>query len=55
MLLWLWHRHAAVALIRPLACELPHAAGVASKKKKKKNKKQKNKKTKKAIYLKYER
>ena len=27
MLLWLWHRPAAVALIRPLAWEPPYAAG----------------------------
>ena len=34
-LLWLWRRSAAVALIRPLAWELPYAEGVALKKKKK--------------------
>ena len=33
MLLWLWCRPAAVAPIRPLAWELPHAPGVALKKK----------------------
>ena len=38
-LLWLWHRPAAVALIRPLAWELPYAGGVALKGKKKKLKK----------------
>ena len=27
--LWLWHRPAAVALIRPLAWELPYTAGAA--------------------------
>ena len=27
--LWLWHRSAAVALIRPLAWAIPYAAGVA--------------------------
>ena len=27
--LWLWHRLAATALIRPPACESPYAAGVA--------------------------
>jgi len=43
-LLWLWHRLAAVALIRPLAWELPYAAGAALKKKKKKKKKEKRKK-----------
>ena len=35
-LLWLWCRLAAIALIQPLAWELPYAAGVALKKKKKK-------------------
>ena len=35
-LLWLWHRPAAVALIRPLASELPYATDVALKRKKKK-------------------
>ena len=30
-LLWLWHRLAAVALIGPLAWELPYATGVALK------------------------
>ena len=28
VLLWLWHRPAATALIRPLTWELPYAAGV---------------------------
>ena len=37
MLLWLWHRLAAVALIRPLAWEPPYAADAALKKKKLKN------------------
>ena len=36
VLLWLWHRLAAAALIRPLAWELPYATGVALKKKKEK-------------------
>ena len=31
---WLWYRPAAVAPIRPLAWELPYAAGVAQKAKK---------------------
>ena len=35
-MLWLWHRLAAAALIRPLAQELPYAVGVALKRKKKK-------------------
>ena len=36
MLLWLWYRLVATALIRPLALEPPHAAGVALKRPKKK-------------------
>ena len=43
MLLWLWCRLAAAALIRPLAWETPCATGMALKKKKKKS--QTNKKT----------
>ena len=39
MLLWLWHRPAAVAPIRPLAWELPYATGETLKKQKKKKKK----------------
>ena len=49
-LLWLWHRPAAMALIRPLVWEPPYAMGAAqekAKKKKKKKKKQKKKKKKK--------
>ena len=42
-LLWLWHRPAAAAPIRPLAWEPPYAAGVALEKAKKKKKKKKNK------------
>ena len=38
-LLWLWCRVAAAALIRPLAWDLPYAAGAGIKKKKKKKKK----------------
>ena len=38
LLLWLWCRLAAVALIRPLAWEPPYAAGVALKNQKKKKK-----------------
>ena len=37
-LLWLWRRPAAVALIQPLAWELPYAAPAALKKKKQKPK-----------------
>ena len=33
-LLWLWHRPAAAALIRPPAWELPYATGAAIKRKK---------------------
>ena len=42
LLLWLWHRPAATALIRPIAWKPPYAEGVAlenAKKKKKKTKK----------------
>ena len=38
-LLWLWHRPAAIALIRPLAWEPACAAGAALKSKKKEKKK----------------
>ena len=38
-LLWVWCRLAAAVLIRPLAWELPYAAGAAPKRKKKKKKK----------------
>ena len=38
-LLWLWHKLAATALIRPLAREPPYAAGVALKKRQKKKRK----------------
>ena len=38
MLLWLQHRLAAVAPIKPLAWEPPYAAGVAQKDKNKKRK-----------------
>ena len=34
VLVWLWHRLAAAALIRPLTWELPYAVGVALKRKK---------------------
>ena len=37
-LLWLWHRLAAVAPIRPLAWEPPYASGVALKRQKDKKK-----------------
>ena len=41
MLLWLWCRPAAVALIQPLAWEPPHAVGVALKRKKDEKKRKK--------------
>ena len=55
-LLWLWHRPAAVAPIRPLAWEPPYAAGAAQRnsKKTKKKKKKKKKKPKKRVGLKVE-
>ena len=40
-LLWLWHRPAAIAPIRPLACKPPYALGVALKGQKPKKKKKK--------------
>ena len=43
-LLWLWCGPAAVALIRPLAWELPYAVGVALKSEKKKKRKKERKK-----------
>jgi len=42
-LLWLWHRLAAIALIRLLAWETPYATGAALEKAKDKEKKKKNK------------
>ena len=39
MLLWLWHRLAATALIRPLAWEPPYAMSADPRKDKKKKKK----------------
>ena len=39
VLLWLWHKPVAIALIRPLAWEPPYATGAVLKKRKdKKNK-----------------
>ena len=38
VLLWLWRRPAATALIRPLAWEPPYAVGAALEKTKNKNK-----------------
>ena len=37
-LLWLWHKSAAAAPIRPLAWKIPYAAGAALKRQKKKKK-----------------
>ena len=44
--LWLWHRPAATALIRPLAWEPPYSTGAALEKKKKKKKDLENKENK---------
>ena len=44
MLLWLWHRLAPAAPIRPLVWELPYVKGAALKKEKKKEKKKERKK-----------
>ena len=46
MLLWLWHRMVATALIRPLAWEPPYAMGVAQEKAKRQKKKKKESYTK---------
>ena len=45
VLLWWWHRPAAVVLIQPLAWELPYAKGEAPKNEKKKKKKRKKERT----------
>ena len=45
VLLWLWCRSAAIALIVPLAWEPPYAKGLALKSQKKKTKKKNPKKT----------
>ena len=42
-LLWLWHRLAAAALIRPLAWEPPHAVDAALKRQKDKKRRRKEK------------
>ena len=42
VLLWLWCRLAATALIRPLAWEPPHGVGAALKRQKQTKKKKKN-------------
>ena len=46
-LLWLWHRPAAAAQIRPLAWEPPYAVGATLKRQKKNKRKQRNQKKKK--------
>ena len=52
VLLWLWCRPAATALIRPLAWEPPYAEGAGlGKAKKKEDKKQTNKQTKKQLLV----
>ena len=48
VLLWLWCRLAATALIRPLAWEPPYATGAALEKAKKTKKNEKRKEKKKA-------
>ena len=42
VLLWLWHRPAAAALIQPLAWELPYATAVAIKQQQQQQQQQKN-------------
>ena len=49
MLLWVWHRPAALALIRPLAWELTDTVGETLKNVKKKKKKKEKKKKKKQL------
>ena len=44
VLLWLWHRPAATAQIRPLAWESPYAMGVAPEKARGKKKKERERK-----------
>ena len=41
VLLWLWYRPAAAALIQPLVWELPYATGAALKRQREKKKKRK--------------
>ena len=41
VLLWLWYKPAAAAMIQPLAWEIPYATGAAPKSKKTKKKKEK--------------
>ena len=53
VLLWLWHRPAATARIRPLAWESPYAADAASAAAEKKTKKKKKKKKKKITVNKF--
>ena len=43
VLLWLWHRPTATALIRPLAWETPYAVGAAQEMAKRLDKKKKKK------------
>ena len=49
VLLWLWHRMEAVALIRPLAREPPYAMGAVLKSKKQKQKQTNKKKNRKKL------
>ena len=51
-MLWLWHRPAATAVIRPLAWEPPCATSLALKRQKRQKKKKKKRKKKKILHLK---
>ena len=51
MLLWLWHRSAAAALIQPLAWELPYCGTALKRKKKEKERKKKERKNKEDMYI----
>ena len=49
MLLWLWCRLAATALIQPLVWELPYTTGAANKNKERKKKKEEKDRKKKLV------
>ena len=53
VLLWLWHRSVAIALIRPQPWEPPYAVGAALKRQEKKKTKNKPKKPQKSEMLKF--
>ena len=46
---WLWCRTGTAVLIKPLACELPHAVGAALRSKKTKKRKKKKEKKKRIL------